>query len=130
MCLDFEDLISLVILLGSHWSEYGNSQTTQGFVQSKSPTGLSVYKCTEAGINSRITVPSKVCAPRFSTKTLELFDTMKNLRARARPSFSYGPHSKWTVDYDGQSFIRLAKLHKFQSGKPTTIACNINKHAR
>jgi hypothetical protein len=34
-----------------------------GFVQSKSPTGLSVYKCTEAGINSHITVPSKVCAP-------------------------------------------------------------------
>ena len=32
------------------------SQTTRGFVQSKSPAGLSVYKCTEAGINSCITV--------------------------------------------------------------------------
>ena len=30
-----------------------------------------VYKCTEAGINSRLTVPSKVCAPQVSTKSLE-----------------------------------------------------------
>ena len=28
------------------------------------------YKCTEAGMNSRITVPSKVCASRVSTTTL------------------------------------------------------------
>jgi hypothetical protein len=34
-----------------------------GFVQSKSSAGLFVYKCTEAGLNSLITVPSKVCAP-------------------------------------------------------------------
>jgi hypothetical protein len=38
-------------------------QTPREFVQSKSPTGLSMYKCTEAGINSNIIVPSKVCAP-------------------------------------------------------------------
>ena len=29
---------------GSHWSEYGYSQTTHWFVQSKSPESLSVYK--------------------------------------------------------------------------------------
>jgi hypothetical protein len=52
-------------------SEYGYSQTTRRFGQSKSPAGLSVYKCTEAGINSCITVPSKVCAPRVSMKTSE-----------------------------------------------------------
>jgi hypothetical protein len=49
----------------------GYSQTTHGFVQSKSPAGLSVYKCTEAGLNSCITVPSKVCAPEVSTKKIE-----------------------------------------------------------
>jgi hypothetical protein len=46
------------------------SQTTRRFVHSKSPSGLSMYKCTEAGINSCITVRSKVCAPKVSMKTL------------------------------------------------------------
>ena len=31
----------------------------------------SVYKCTEAGINSHITVPSKVCASQVFTKLLK-----------------------------------------------------------
>ena len=38
------------------------SQITCGFLQSKSPASLSVYKCTWAGINSCVTVPSKVHA--------------------------------------------------------------------
>ena len=54
----------------------GYSQITCRFVQSKAPTGLSVYKSTDAGINSRkilysrITVPGKVFSPLVSTKTL------------------------------------------------------------
>ena len=35
----------------------------QWVFQPKSPAGLSKYKCTEAGINSCITVPRKVCGP-------------------------------------------------------------------
>jgi hypothetical protein len=62
---DWSMRISLVILLASHWTEYGYSQTTHGFVQSKSPEGLYMYKCTKAGINSHTSVPSKVCAPWF-----------------------------------------------------------------
>ena len=65
-------------------------------------------------MNSRITVPSKVCALQVSMKTLQLtkfsldqkisslkgpcfltfLGTMKNVRARALPLFSNGPHSK------------------------------------
>ena len=38
----------------------------------KSPEGLAKYKHTVAGINSHMTVTSKVCAPGVSTKTSEL----------------------------------------------------------
>ena len=60
-----------VILLSLSLVKIWHSQTTLCFVQSKSPIGLSVYKCTKAGINSRKTVPSKVCASQASTKTLD-----------------------------------------------------------
>ena len=52
--------------VGSHWSEQGCSQITRRFVQSNSPAGLSMYKCTVAGIISRIPGPSKVCAPQVT----------------------------------------------------------------
>ena len=65
-----------------------------------------MYKCTEAGINSSITVPSKVGAPRvlMTNKTqiknlrgprfLSFFFTMKNERARALPAFPPAPSFK------------------------------------
>ena len=58
-----------VILLSLSLVNIWHSQTTLCFVQSKSPIGLSVYKCTEAGINSSKTVPSKVCASQVSQTT-------------------------------------------------------------
>jgi hypothetical protein len=75
----FQFSLSLSLSLSGHFSSpvIGRhrsvwcSQTTRGFVQSKSPAGLSVYKCTKAGINSPVTVPSKVCVPQVGTKTLE-----------------------------------------------------------
>jgi hypothetical protein len=55
------------------------------------PTGLSrvshphicpctLYNCTEAGINSCVTVPSKVCALQVSTKTLESRTNVQRLK--------------------------------------------------
>ena len=109
-------------IIGSHWSEKGYSQITLGFVQSKSPTDLSNYKCTEAGINGGINVPSKVCGPQSRRKRCSLlnfaqikknlekkiplfsnfkgpcfltfFALMSNEWVWALLSFSYGPHSK------------------------------------
>ena len=57
---DWSMWLSLVILhscLGSLWSELGCSLITCGFVQNMPPISLSVYKCTEAGINSFVNVP-------------------------------------------------------------------------
>ena len=77
-------------------------------------------------MNSRITVPSNVCALQVSTKTLQLtkfcsdqkisilkgpcfltfLGTMKNVRARALPLFSNGPHSMYKdVSKMLQSFL-------------------------
>jgi hypothetical protein len=62
----------------------------------------SVYKCTEAGINSHITVPSKVCASqvftkllqrvKFSSDQIKLSEKVSLERDRALCSFSHGPH--------------------------------------
>ena len=42
----------------------GTLRPPAGLSRVSHPQVLSVYKCTEAGINSHITVPSKVCAPQ------------------------------------------------------------------
>ena len=59
-----------VILLSSHWSVNGTLKppTALSRVSHRRVTGLSMNKCTLAGINSRKTVPSEVCAPQVSTK--------------------------------------------------------------
>ena len=51
--------ISLVICSALIGQNKDNLKAADGFVQFKSPAGLSKYKCTEAGISSHITVPFK-----------------------------------------------------------------------
>jgi hypothetical protein len=60
-----------------------------------------VYKCTEAGINSHITVPSKVCASQVFMKVLkwvkfcshQIIVREEGVQDRALCSFSHGAHA-------------------------------------
>ena len=81
-----------------------------------------MYKCTEAGINSHITVPREVCASqvftkllqrvKFSSDQIKLSEKVSLERDRALCSFSHGPHGGEGYIYEHSTVMKVL-LYKY-----------------